>query len=65
MDLKYILSLKIIEPEDGLRGANTPAPLAFLETWNEWETWETPEKIAKMAPYYKSGYDYDGLPSKY
>ena len=57
--------LKVANAEDRNKDVFSSAPLTFSEKWDDWETWKVPEKILQLAPYYKSGYDYDGLPSKY
>ena len=51
-----------MDPDDELLTATSPTPPPELDHWAEWETWEAPAMIVKMAPYYKAGFDQDGVP---
>ena len=43
--------------------AAIPTPFQRLDDWKDWETWEASVEIVKLAPFYKAGFDFDGLPS--
>ena len=53
---------QIIHPDDELLIETTPLPPHDLDDWKEWETWQPPAEIVKLAPFYKAGFDFDGLP---
>lgn len=36
-----------------------------LDGWENWSSWIPPQELSKMAPVYKAGYDFDGLPGKH
>ena len=49
-----------MDPEE-LKGLTTPPPSHLYDDWKDWETWEASPDIAKSFPYYRSGYDKNGL----
>ena len=42
----------------------TPGPETYAG-WTDWEEWVPAADVAKAFPYYKAGFDNDGLPSKF
>ena len=53
----------ILDPDD-LTQETTPGPETYAD-WTDWETWVPPADVVKAFPYYKMGYDNDGLSSKF
>ena len=49
-----------IEAEGGDDQVTTLSPNRFSD-WNDWETWKPSQEVLKAFPYYRMGYDYDGL----
>ena len=58
----YYVPTQIIDPEE-LRNFTLPN-LHLYENWVDWENWESTEETRKSFPYYRSGYDEDGLVGK-
>ena len=57
--------LQIIDREELASAQDLPPRPHNLDDWSEWVSWEPPAKIAKLAPFYKAGYDNDGLAGKF
>lgn len=55
---------QIVDPAEALLKETTPVPPHEYDGWEDWESWEVPAKIFQLAPMYKLGHDYDGLPGK-
>ena len=54
----------IVDPETLTDQVTTPSPSKNVD-WNDWETWTPSPEISKAFPYYRMGYDNDGIVGEY
>ena len=53
------MSLDIVDPE-ALGHQPTQTPMDF-SGWNDWEAWKPSPELSTAFPYYRMGYDFDGI----
>ena len=58
-----ILPSQVTDPEE-LKNFTLPN-FHLHENWTDWEDWESSPDIRESFPYYRSGYDNDGLVGTY
>ena len=42
----------------------TPSPSNFFDNVEDWQSWKPSPDVAEAFPYYRMGYDYEGLVGK-
>ena len=52
---------QIVDPVDNFDKLMLPPASHVYDNWTDWESWEASSEISKLLPYYRSGYDNDGL----
>lgn len=51
---------QIIDPGQ-VNQLTTPPPNHEWDDWQDWDTWKARPEMSEWFPYYRSGYDEDGL----
>ena len=49
----------VVDPQ-AIQEGTTPNPAKFAD-WSDWEIWKPNSDVVNAFPYYRMGYDFDGL----